>query len=102
MHLRELLKKPIWKLTEEEFLYIKSCTPQCEAMVDERVLNNKCYVYGMAGLSQLFGCSLSTANRIKQSGKIDQAIMQIGRTIVVDAELALRLVTIANMGMRKA
>ena len=32
-----------------------------------------------------------TANRIKKSGKIDKAIKQIGRKIIVDAELALEL-----------
>ena len=30
-------------------------------------------------------------NRIKKSGKIDKAITQIGRKIIVDAELALEL-----------
>ena len=35
--------------------------------------------------------SLPTANRIKKSGKIDKAITQIGRKIIVDAELALEL-----------
>jgi hypothetical protein len=34
---------------------------------------------------------MPTANRIKQSGKIDKAITQIGRKIIVDAELALEL-----------
>ncbi len=48
-------------------------------------------VYGLAGIAQLFNCSIPTANRIKQSGKIDQAITQFGRTIVVDADLALEL-----------
>ena len=43
------------------------------------------------GLARLFGCSLPTANRIKQSGKIDRAITQIGRKIIIDSELALEL-----------
>ena len=34
---------------------------------------------------------LPTANRIKQSGKINRAITQIGRKIIVDADLALEL-----------
>jgi hypothetical protein len=34
---------------------------------------------------------LPTANRIKQSGKIDRAITQIGRKIIIGAELALEL-----------
>lgn len=49
------------------------------------------YVYGLAGIVRLFGCSLPTANRIKQSGKINRAITQIGRKIIVDADLALEL-----------
>lgn len=48
-------------------------------------------VYGIAGIAQIFNCSMTTANRIKQSGRIDQAITQHGRIIVVDTELALEL-----------
>ena len=36
-------------------------------------------------------CSLPTANRIKLSGKINRAITQVGRKIIVDADLALEL-----------
>jgi len=49
------------------------------------------YVFGIQGIANLFNCSLVTAHRIKRSGKIDEAITQIGRKIVVDAELALKL-----------
>ena len=51
----------------------------------------KRYVYGLAGIARLFGCSLPTANHIKQSGKINRAITQVGRKIIVDADLALEL-----------
>lgn len=51
----------------------------------------KRYVYGISGIAQLFNCSLTTANRIKQSGIINQAISQCGRMITVDADLALKL-----------
>lgn len=51
----------------------------------------KRYVYGIAGIAQLFNCSTTTANRIKQSGRIDRAIVQSGRMITVDADLALQL-----------
>ena len=49
------------------------------------------YVYGIAGIARLFNCSIPTANRIKASGKIDKAIKQLGRKIVIDAEFALEL-----------
>lgn len=48
-------------------------------------------VYGIAGIAQLFNCSMTTANRIKASGRINGAIIQNGRIIVVDADLALEL-----------
>lgn len=51
----------------------------------------KKYVYGIAGIAQIFNCSMTTANRIKASGRIDRAISQTGRIIVVDADLALEL-----------
>lgn len=49
------------------------------------------YVYGIAGMAELFNCSKTTANTIKQSGKIDKAIRQVGRKIIIDARLALDL-----------
>ena len=49
------------------------------------------YAYGIPGIAKVFGCSIPTAHRIKASGKIDGAIKQIGRKIIVDADLALEL-----------
>lgn len=48
-------------------------------------------VYGIKGIAELFGCSISTAQRIKDSGKIKKALTQVGRKIVVDADKALEL-----------
>lgn len=49
------------------------------------------YVYGLDGLRRIFKCSMTTACRIKASGKIDAAIKQIGRKIIIDSELAIEL-----------
>lgn len=49
------------------------------------------WVVGMEGLCEIFGCSRSTAKRIKASGSIKDAIKQQGRTFVVNAPLALQL-----------
>lgn len=48
-------------------------------------------VYGLNGLAKLFGCSKTTASRIKSSGKIDAAVTQIGALLIIDADLALKL-----------
>ena len=52
----------------------------------------KKYYYGISGIAELLHCSLATANRIKGSGVIDKAISQVGKIIIVDAELALQLI----------
>jgi hypothetical protein len=49
------------------------------------------YVYGIDGLAMILGCSRSTAKRIKASGVLARAIRQQGRTIVINADLALQL-----------
>lgn len=51
----------------------------------------KWLVYGIAGIAAAFGCSTTTANRIKKSGVIAPAVRQDGRLIITDAELALSL-----------
>ena len=48
-------------------------------------------VYGIAGIAQIFGCSIPTASRIKKSGIINDAVTQVGRKIVVNADKALEL-----------
>lgn len=53
--------------------------------------DEKRYVYGLNGLAELFGCSKTTASRIKSSGRIDDAITQIGALLIIDADLALKL-----------
>lgn len=47
--------------------------------------------YGIAGIARIFNCSMATANRIKASGKIKDAITQHGRTIVIDVDRALQI-----------
>ena len=64
---------------------------QAPAEIKEEPEKAKRLVYGIAGIAQLFNCSMTTANRIKASGRIDKAISQHGRIIVVDAEKALVL-----------
>ena len=49
------------------------------------------WVKGISGLCEIFGCSKTTANRIKASGTISKAIRQQGRTFLTDASLALQL-----------
>ena len=89
------LDQPLWQLTVGEFLDLLS-TIHCQSKESEQKPNKR-LVYGIGGIAQLFNCSTTTANRIKASGKIDRAISQSGRMIVVDADLALELMKKDNI-----
>ena len=95
MTINELLDKPVWQMTGEELLFLAqpcNISTSRESTKASFSKKEKRYVYGLAGIARLFGCSLPTANRIKQSGKTNRAITQVGRKIIVDANLALELV----------
>ena len=91
MNISELKEKSIGQMTGEEFLFLQQNGEQKITANSPIVNPNKKYVYGILGIAQLFGCSMPTAHRIKKSGKIDKAITQIGRKIIVDADLAIKL-----------
>lgn len=100
MDIQELLKKPLWQLTTEEFLMLNK---ENSSENDNKFLlepSSKKYVYGIDGIAKLFGCSKPTANRLKKSKKIDAAITQIGRKIIVDADLALKLAKAEKIGRK--
>lgn len=88
-----MIDKRIIDMTASEFAEVLEGVFRRLSKVDkeQETTASKRLVYGIGGIAQLFGCSMTTANRIKQSGKIDKAIYQSGRTITVDADLALKL-----------
>ncbi|MHA7110784.1 DUF3853 family protein [Sunxiuqinia elliptica] len=100
MSTEELKKKPLWQMTGEEFLELQKFeNGEAPEIGNNEAIREK-YVYGLAGIAKIFGCSIPTANRIKKGGKIDKAITQIGRKIIVDVEMALELAGKPNGGRR--
>lgn len=94
MNQESLLEKPIWQMTGEQFIALlnhntKSSDTETEKLSDN--MHGKKYVYGIRGIANLMNCSISTANRIKKKGILDDAIIQQGRSIIVDVEKALEL-----------
>lgn len=87
-------EKRVIDMTAGEFAEVLYSVMQRLSNNEEEKVTNKRLVYGIAGIAQLFNCSMTTANRIKASGKIDQAISQTGRMITIDADLALQLMKI--------
>lgn len=102
MEVKELLSKPVWQMTGEEFIFLNRHALQEREVKPTHPATNteKKYVYGIGGIARLFGCSIPTANRIKKSGRIDRAITQIGRKIIVDADMALELAGHKSGGRR--
>lgn len=88
--IKQLLQKPIAMMTGEELTFLIGNSMEAKRSETTPIVQKRTY-YGIEGIAQVFGCSVPTANRIKRSGIIDAAITQIGRKIIVDADMALSL-----------
>ena len=55
----------------------------------EKQTNQNEYVFGLYGLANLLGVSLPTAQRLKNTGIIDEAISYAGRKMVINKKVAL-------------
>ena len=98
--IKQLLQKPIAMMTGEELTFLLNSSMEAKANEQTLVVQKRTY-YGIEGIAQVFGCSVPTANRIKRSGIIDAAITQIGRKIIVDADMALALAKEAEANKEK-
>ena len=68
--LQKLLHTQIAKMDGEELVYLLQSFSKGEPEHHEPapVQTEHKYVYGIAGIAQIFGCSIPTASRIKRSG----------------------------------
>ena len=98
--IKQLLQKPIAMMTGEELTFLLNSSMEAKVNEQTPVVQKRTY-YGIEGIAQVFGCSVPTANRIKRSGIIDAAITQIGRKIIVDADMALALAKEAEANREK-
>lgn len=85
--------KPIMMLTVGELmeLLLPVIGPQADGSEAKAAEQGKKYVYGVAGLAKLLGCSIATAQRRISSGKIDECIIRSGRLIMIDKEAVLKV-----------
>ena len=90
MNIDDLKQKPVAMMTGEELSFLVDSRMAAWATEIASLSQRRIY-YGIEGIAQIFGCSVPTANRIKKSGVIDDAITQIDRQIVIDGNLALEL-----------
>jgi hypothetical protein len=82
---------PIWQLTLGDFLQAFQKYTEPSNKIEIETVEKKEYVYGINGLADLIGCSKTHASRLKSQGIFDEAIIQRGRTIIIDKEKALEL-----------
>lgn len=91
------LNTPVWQLSIGEFMeLLKERTDDEPTKTEIANDKDKWLVYGYAGLANLLGVSKTTAWKIISSGEINEAVTQRGRTIVIDAALALELIKRKN------
>jgi hypothetical protein len=91
---------PLFQLTAGQLLEIIIYGTQAKTPIDDPTAkiidttgSNRNFVYGLAGIMELFGFrSRTSAQRLKNSGVIDKAIHQCGKRIIVDVDKALELV----------
>ena len=83
---------PLYALTVEQFVELldERINAALTTGTAKKVVPSGHYVYGIRGIEKLFGVSHKTAQYYKDH-IINEAVMQNGRKIVVDADLALQL-----------
>ena len=84
---------PIWQLTVAEFREIIREGNQQQTTPEPARIQIEC-VYGIAGLAELIGASKTTAQKLKSSGILNEAITQVGRQIIINKKIALQILGI--------
>ncbi len=82
------LNKPLWQLTAGEFLEVTKGIEQPPVIVEYKEDE---FVYGLDGLAKLINASRTTANELRQSGKIDKATHQTGRKLIFNKKKILEI-----------
>jgi hypothetical protein len=83
----EIFNKPLFSLTVGEFLSLQETKIPINEKQHDCKTETKQYVYGIAGLAKLLNCSLPTAQKLKNSGRLSYS--QAGRKIVFEVEKVL-------------
>ncbi len=94
--IEQLMQKPVAMMTGEELAALIGSFKSSDASESTPQSPTRHLYHGIAGIAEIFGCSVPTANRIKHSGIINDAITQVGRKIVIDGDKALVLAKAAG------
>lgn len=90
MDISELLKRPIWQMSGEEFAILHAYAHTLYENDGGRKEKN--IVVGNQALADYVACSVSTIYKLRREGVLDAAIVShIGKRIVYNADKALEL-----------
>ncbi len=84
MNIQDLLKKPLWQMTGEEFMFLLS-----HHQINNQQPRIKELIYGYAGIMKLMNCGRSKAQKMLLDGDFGDAVIQSNRKIIIDKEKAL-------------
>ena len=78
---------PLYSLTVGQYVEMQTALGKLSAPPQQA---EKLYIYGLRGIMQLFGVSHKTAQAYKNTF-LAPACTQLGKTIIVDRDMAVRL-----------
>lgn len=87
MNKLELLKKPLWQMTGEEFLHLQNNNQG--NFEESQISKSTELIYGYAGIMALMNCGRSKAQKMLLDGDFGDAVIQSKRKIIIDKERAL-------------
>lgn len=85
----DILRQPVFALTAGELidLLIEKLGHQCQSEKKADVISKR-YVHSLGELARILGCSITTVNVKKKKGVFGDAILQKGRLLQIDVDLA--------------
>lgn len=86
-----ILDKPLFSMTGAEIIELFSAIMPIQQKPQTTDFTKDNYVYGLSGLADLLNCGKTKALEIKQSGVIDDAIIQNGKKIIFKVDRVLEL-----------
>lgn len=97
-----LLNKIVLTMNDAEFLELLHQAKRAETKEEikyppvDSYSNLPQFVTGIKGLAQILGISVSTVNRMKADGLLDDAVFQNGKTVIFDTYKVLEILRVSN------
>lgn len=100
--LEALLNKTVLTMNGAEFLELLHQVKRTEVKEEKKQSSLNDYrdllqfITGIKGLAKVLGISVSTVNRMKTEGLLDDAIFQNGKTVIFDTYEVLEILRVSN------